>query len=115
MHDIINLSSVLSLSQFSLTMYYLKIYGAFQLVTFLVHCHQLQLKGNVIGNNSYINYTNILNGDGTLDCLFEKSVGIEHWRDEKGIAFQQDANSTYCLFVTRGNASISLNHKTNNN
>ena len=96
-------------------MYLLKLYGALQLVTYLVHCYQLQWKGSVIGNNSYINYNDISNGDGALNCLFERHHfnGIEIWIDESGRT-AQGSSGTSCLFMTRGTNSISLNRKSNN-
>ena len=96
-------------------MYLVKIYGTLQLVTYLVHCYQLQLNGRMIGNNSYINYNDIGNGDGALDCLFERHPfnGHETWIDESGHTVQ-DSNGTSCLFMTRETNSISLNRKSNN-
>ena len=69
----------------------------------------------MIINNSYINFNDIGNGDGALNCLFERHHlnGHEIWIDESGHT-AQDSSGTSCLFMTRETNSISLNRKSNN-
>ena len=69
-----------------------------------------------MANNSYIYYANISNEYGALKCVTQNEMccndsGVANWRDEKGEIVQHGADEDTCMYVTRGQGEISLNHK----
>ena len=97
-------------------MYLLWIYCVFQHSFFLLHCQlQLNLNGQRIRNNSYINYTSVAVGGCPLECWNESSNTSEHltWRDERQMVVQQEVDGDGCLNVTRRNSSICISRRRN--
>ena len=70
-----------------------------------------------LSNNSYIHYNDIGDdGEYALKCVTESdnccnNTDVGGWRDESGRPVYQGADGTTCLYVTRGDGVISLNHQ----
>ena len=72
----------------------------------------------ILGNNSYIHYSNISDGDGALHCESDSvnccnDSDVANWRDEKGRTVHQGVDEATCLYVTRRQGNVSLNRKDN--
>ena len=84
----------------------------------LVYCQslpQLHHGSEVLPNNSFIYYARISVGEGSLKCVTDSvnccsDSDVGNWRDERGGAVQQGADEATCLYVTRGQGEVSLNH-----
>ena len=103
-------------SKSSFAMYLLWVYSVFQLCFFLIHCQlELKLNGNVIKNNSYINYTSVTEGGCSLKCMLTNYNynTFDHltWKDEKQLIVMQETDGNGCLFVTRRNDSICISRR----
>ena len=81
---------------------------------------QFDQEGYFLSNNSYIYYNDIGDDIGgrnlslkcvtdSVNCCNNSAVG--GWRDESGRPVYQGADGTTCLYVTRGDGVISLQHK----
>ena len=67
-------------------------------------------------NNSYIYYSSISDEDNALKCFTTipsccTDSDDGDWRDETGTVVYQGPDDSSCLYVTRGEQEISLNHK----
>ena len=77
---------------------------------------QFQIRETNLTNNSYILFSNISREYDALKCVTDSvnccnDSDVGNWRDERGRAVHQGANGTICLYVTRGQGVVSLNHK----
>ena len=86
----------------------------------LINCHHPIVffrQGDLeLGNNSYIYYTSISDGDNALKCLTDipyccTDSDDGDWRDETGTVVHQGPDNSSCLYVTRGPQEISLSRK----
>ena len=88
-------------------------------MTMLANVHAeptLELAGyHTLPNNTFIWYKDIGVGEdalncltGNIDCCNDSNTG--GWRDGRGDLFQQEEDGASCLYVSRGDGVIKLNH-----
>ena len=80
--------------------------------------HFKNLDNNMIGNNSFIFYTNIGEAGSALKCVTDSvncctgTNNVGNWSDVRGeLVHEGSDDGTTCLYVTRGEGEISLNRR----